>query len=115
MRRREVIAGILAGMGANPAHGQPALDELRSDARKAGFDLSHAELAAIQTYVSDFQSAAERVANAIPPAPAPKYGPRNSTRPLASENPLNAWYVTASIKGAATGPLAGKKIAIKDN
>jgi amidase len=115
MRRREVIAGILAGMGANPAHGQPALDELRSDARKAGFDLSHAELAAIQTYVSDFQSAAERVANAIPRAPAPKYGPRNSTRPLASENTLNAWYVTASIKGVATGPLAGKKIAIKDN
>ncbi len=67
MRRREVIAGMLAALGANPAHGQPALDELRSDARHAGFDLSHAELAAIQTYVSDFQNAAERVANAIPP------------------------------------------------
>jgi amidase len=115
MRRREVIAGMLAAMGANPAQGQPALDELRSDARKAGFDLSHAELAAIQTYVSDFQSAAERVANAIPPAPPPKYGPRNSARPAEAENPLNAWYVTASIKGAPTGPLAGKKIAIKDN
>jgi amidase len=59
--------------------------------------------------------AADRVSNAIPPAPSPKYGPRTSTRPAASENPLNAWYVTASIKGAPNGPLAGKKIAIKDN
>jgi amidase len=86
-----------------------------ADARAVGFDLSDTELAAIQTYVADFLKAAERVSNAIPPAPAPKYGPRNSTRPRASENPLNAWYVTASIKGAPTGPLAGKKIAIKDN
>ncbi|HEV8038879.1 MAG TPA: amidase [Bryobacteraceae bacterium] len=115
MRRREVIAGMLAAMGAGAAHGQSALDELRADARALGFDLTDQELAAIQTYVADFLRAAERVSNAIPPARAPKYGPRNSTRPLASENTLNAWYVTASIKGAASGPLAGKKIAIKDN
>ena len=115
MRRREVIAGMLAAMGGNSARGQSALDELRIDARAVGFDLSEPELAAIQTYVADFLKAAERVSNAIPPAPAPKYGPRNSTRPRASENPLNAWYVTASIKGAPAGPLAGKKIAIKDN
>jgi hypothetical protein len=28
---------------------------------------------------------------------------------------LNAWYWRCSIKGAQSGPLAGKKIAIKDN
>jgi amidase len=115
MRRRELIAGMLAAVGGTPVHGQTALDELRADAKAVGFDLSDTELAAIQTYVADFMKAAERVANAIPPAPAPKYGPRTSTRPQASENPLNAWYVTASIKGAPSGPLAGKRIAIKDN
>jgi amidase len=128
MRRREMIAGILAvagggavgcreassGAAANSS-GQPTLDDLRADAQAVGFNLSDAELKAVQTYVADFQKAADRVAKAIPPAPAPKYGPRNSTRPPASENPLNAWYVTASIKGAPTGPLAGKKIVIKDN
>jgi len=42
--------------------------------------------------------------------------PRNAGyRPAASENRLNAWYWKCSIKGAASGPLAGKKIAIKDN
>ncbi len=115
MRRREVIAGILAAMGGSAAHGESTLDELRADARAVGFDLSDAELAAIQSYVADFLKAAERVSKAIPAAPAPKYGPRNSTRPAALENPLNAWYVTTSLKGAPTGPLAGKRIAIKDN
>jgi amidase len=31
------------------------------------------------------------------------------------DNPLNAWYWRCEISGAATGPLAGKKVAVKDN
>lgn len=116
MRRREAIAGMLAAVGGSAGcRGTGLLDDLRADAKAAGFDLSDTELAAIQTYVADFLKAADRVSKAIPPPPAPKYGPRNSRRPTSSENPLSAWYVTASIKGAPTGPLAGKRIAIKDN
>ena len=49
------------------------------------------------------------------PTLAVKY-PRNAGfRPGASDNRLNAWYWRCSIKGATSGPLAGKKIAIKDN
>ena len=29
--------------------------------------------------------------------------------------PRNAWYVRTSIKGASSGPLKGKKVAVKDN
>jgi Asp-tRNA(Asn)/Glu-tRNA(Gln) amidotransferase A subunit family amidase len=36
-------------------------------------------------------------------------------RPPASDNRLNAWYWRCSIKGATSAPLAGKRIAIKDN
>jgi len=127
MRRRELIAGMLAaaaggavGCGegksaAGSGSGQATLDELRADARAVGFDLSDTELKAIQSYVADFMKATDRIAKAVPPAPPPKYGPRSGTRPAAAENPLGAWYVTTSIKGAPTGPLAGKKIAIKDN
>jgi len=127
MRRREMIAGMLAavGGGATGCHesksaassnsGQPTVDDLRQDAQALGFNLSDTELKAIQAYAGDFLKSVDRVAKAVPPPPAPKYGPRVSTRPQASENPLNAWYVTASIKGAPTGPLAGKKIAVKDN
>lgn len=42
--------------------------------------------------------------------------PRTRGRfPTAEENPRNAWYVKTSIKGAASGKLAGKKIVAKDN
>jgi amidase len=94
---------------------KPTLEELRLDARAAGFDLSDSELKAIHSYAAGFLNAADRVSKATPPALSPKYGPRESTRPPASENPLNAWYVTASIKGAPSGPLAGKRIGVKDN
>ena len=129
MRRRDAIAGMLVAVGAGsvgcreakpaadagPRQGQPTLEDLRQDAQALGFDLSDSELKAIHAYAADFLKAADRVSKSTPPAPPPKYGPRPSARPPASENPLNAWYVTASIKGAPDGPLAGKKIAIKDN
>lgn len=129
MRRREWIAGMLAAMGSGgvgcreakvagssgSSGGVPTIDELRLDAKAVGFQLSDTELKAVQSYVGDFQKAADRIAKATPPAPQPKYGPRHAARPGASENPLGAWYVTTSIKGASTGPLAGKKIVIKDN
>jgi amidase len=94
---------------------KPTLEELRLDAQAAGFDLSAAELEAIHAYAEGFLKAADRVTQATPLSPAPKYGPRESRRPHDSENPLGAWYVMSAIKGAASGPLAGKKIAVKDN
>jgi amidase len=91
------------------------LSELRLDAQALGFELSDTELQAIHSYAAVFLKTADRVSQAVPPVALPKYGHRESMRPTASENPLNAWYVTSSIKGAPGGPLAGKKIAIKDN
>ena len=40
---------------------------------------------------------------------------RPATRPSAAENPLNAWYVKSEVKGAPYGPLAGKRVVLKDN
>ena len=47
--------------------------------------------------------------------PAVKYSRKPGYRPEGDENKLNAWYYKTSIKGAARGKLAGKRIAIKDN
>ena len=119
MRRREAIAGILAAVGGSAggcsSEGHTSLDDVRRDAQAVGMELSDAELKAIHAYAADLVETADRVSKALPPAPPPKYGPRTAARPPAAENPLGAWYVTASIKGAPTGPLAGKKIVIKDN
>jgi amidase len=47
--------------------------------------------------------------------PAVKYPRTPGYRPEGEENKYNAWYVKTEIKGAASGKLAGKKVAIKDN
>lgn len=46
---------------------------------------------------------------------APVIPERTSSRPSEEDNPLGAWYVTTEITGAAEGPLAGRRVAIKDN
>ncbi|GAB3344789.1 amidase [Modestobacter lapidis] len=42
-------------------------------------------------------------------------GPVESRFPTAEEDPHHAWYVRTSIRGAAEGPLAGMKLAVKDS
>ena len=50
------------------------------------------------------------------PAPlAPRYPRTPGWRPDPSDNPYNAWYWRCEIAGASDGPLAGKRVAIKDN
>ena len=47
--------------------------------------------------------------------PQVKYPRTPGYFPDPAENPRNAWYVKTSIKGASSGPLKGKKVAVKDN
>ena len=46
--------------------------------------------------------------------PEVKYPKRSFSFPKKKDNPLNAWYVRTSLKGAASGPLKGRTVAIKD-
>lgn len=56
------------------------------------------------------------VVDALPDFLPPVDYPRTpGYRPQPSENPLNAWYVKAEVRGAPRGPLAGKKVVLKDN
>src|SRR5215213_9532288 len=40
---------------------------------------------------------------------------RSYAIPEPADNPLNGWYVTAGLTGADGGPLAGRRVAVKDN
>jgi amidase len=53
-----------------------------------------------------------RHADYLPPVDYPR---TSGYRPTAEENPINAWYVKTEMRGAPRGPLAGKKVALKDN
>jgi amidase len=47
-----------------------------------------------------------------PPVPE---GDRRWWTPMAEENPLGAWYVRSAIRARDDGPLAGMRVAVKDN
>ncbi|HED2544772.1 amidase [Raoultella planticola] len=47
--------------------------------------------------------------------PSVRYPRAAGYRPDGEENPLNAWYYKTEVTGAATGKLAGRTVALKDN
>ncbi len=47
--------------------------------------------------------------------PAVRYPRTPGYRPAAAENRLNAWAAKTEVRGAPYGPLAGKRVVLKDN
>jgi amidase len=93
----------------------PTLDQLRAIAHEYNLHLSDADLASFRDLISATFASYERIDQLTEPGLPLRYGRTGSYRPTLEENPLNAWYQKCSIKGAANGPLSGKRIAIKDN
>ena len=93
----------------------PSLDVLSRIALQYGFDLTGAELESFQRIVGGMMSTCARLDELPEPALPVRYPRTSGHRPLPDENPLNAWYWRCSIHGAGSGPLAGKRVAIKDN
>ena len=77
--------------------------------------MSDADLELFRGLMSATFESYRRIDQLPEPALPVHYARTGGYRPTAEENPLNAWYQKCSIKGAASGPLAGKRIAIKDN
>ena len=94
---------------------KPPLDELGRIAKSYGLDASAEDLASFRNLMDGVLASYRRLDQFAEPTLPVKYPRDAGYRPPASENRLNAWYWKCSIKGAPSGPLAGKKIAIKDN
>jgi len=80
-----------------------------------GLDCSDSELDDYAELITTWQESYNRVAELPEPKLPVKYSRTPGYRPSVEENPLNAWYFKTNIKGAETGKLAGKSLAIKDN
>jgi amidase len=93
----------------------PTTEQLLEAADEVGLALSDADIASYLGLLKG-NIDAYNVVDALPDnLPTVKY-PRTPGRfPTPAENTHNAWYVRTSIKGAASGPLKGKRIAVKDN
>ena len=94
---------------------KPPLDELQRIARAYDLDFSAEEIVSFRNLMDGVLASYRRLDQFAEPTLPVKYPRDAGFRPPASENRLNAWYWKCSIKGASSGKLAGKRIAIKDN
>jgi amidase len=98
-----------------PTFEKPSVADLRHAADLLGMKPSMHYLNAVQDIVAPL-CAAYAALDAVPDEkPAVKYPRDGGQRPTAAENPLGAWYVKTAIKGAPSGRLAGRRVALKDN
>ncbi|HZR03058.1 MAG TPA: amidase [Burkholderiales bacterium] len=93
----------------------PTPEQLRAAAAEVGLSLTDAD---VQSYIGLIKPNVDvyNLIDAMPDyLPIVKYPRSPGYFPSPEENARNAWYVKTSIKGADSGPLKGKKIAVKDN
>ena len=94
---------------------RPTLAQLQDVALGLGIHLSEAQAATYNTLLQGNFDAYDAV-DAMPDyQPAVTYPRTPGYRPAGEENKYGAWYVKTTIKGAATGLLAGKTVVLKDN
>lgn len=93
----------------------PTIEQLREIAGMYNMHLRDAELEAFRGLMSATFASYQCIDQLSEPVLPVRYLRTGSVRPSAAENPFNAWYQRCSIRGAASGPLAGKRIALKDN
>ena len=94
---------------------RPTLEQMKRIVDKLHMSMSDHEVGEYLEVLEGTMLAYDRI-NQLPDyLPEVRYPRTPGTRPSAAENPLGAWYVKTEIKGAPYGPLAGKRIVIKDN
>ncbi|HYZ31047.1 MAG TPA: amidase, partial [Crenalkalicoccus sp.] len=93
----------------------PTVETLREVAAELGLTMSDDELAQHRACLEGGIAAYNLVDQMPDELPEVRYPRTPGRRPAAEENRYNAWYVKATIEGAASGKLKGKKVAIKDN
>ena len=94
---------------------RPTHAQLRDIVEELGMSMSDAR---VQEFLDVMQGTLDAydVVDAMPDHLPPVLYPRTSGyRPSPEENPLNAWYVKAEVRGAPRGPLQGRTVALKDN
>jgi amidase len=94
---------------------KPSIEDLRKAAAAFHLNPSPEDLISFRGLTDGVIASYRRLDELTEPRPPVKYPRTTGYRPGPEENKLNAWYWKCSIKGAPSGPLAGKKFAIKDN
>jgi amidase len=94
---------------------RPTLEQLKSIVSDLHMSMSDREVAEYLEVLEGTFKSYDRIAALPDNLPAVRYPRTPGYKPAASENPMNAWAVKSEVRGAAHGPLAGKRIVLKDN
>ena len=94
----------------------PTPDQLKTVAADLGLSLSDDDVeefgGMMAATLRDYYAPLDALPDNLPEITYPR---TPGHRPDAAEDPLHAWYVKSSVTGAASGPLAGKQVVLKDN
>jgi amidase len=93
---------------------RPTLQQMREMSVALGFSMSDDELQRYLGVMEPYVQGYDRLAAQPDFLPEVRYPRAPGHRPDPSENLLNAWYYKTDIRGAPSGPLAGKRIVVKD-
>jgi amidase len=94
---------------------RPNLNQLRAVAEDLGMNMSDADLESYSKLLEGNFAAYDLIESMPDYLPEVKYPRTPGYRPEGEENKYNAWYYKTTIKGAPSGKLSGKTIALKDN
>lgn len=93
----------------------PTVKQLLEIAGSFGMTLTSEDAASFRGLMAGSIASYDRLDELTEPKLPVKYPRSAGYRPGKEENPWNAWYWKTDIRGSASGVLAGKKVAIKDN
>jgi amidase len=94
---------------------RPTISELDAIAASYNLTFTSEELALMGALADATMASYDRLDQLTEPSLPVHYPRTPGYRPAPEENPLNAWYWRSEIRGADSGSLAGKTLAIKDN
>lgn len=93
----------------------PTPDQLLAVADQCGLALSDEDVTSFRALMQGSVDAYNVVAAMPDEVPEVKYPRTPGYRPAPEENTRNAWYRKSVVKGAPSGKLKGKTVALKDN
>lgn len=94
---------------------RPTVEEVQAAASEIGIKFDASEAAIYHELMQGQLDAYDLVDSLKAELPEVAYPRSAGEIPAPEDNPYNAWAVKTSLKGAATGKLENKRVAIKDN
>jgi amidase len=94
---------------------RPTLDQMKEIVNSLHMSMSEREIGEYLDVMEGTLQAYDRLTQLPDYLPPVRYPRTPGYRPSAAENPLNAWAVKSEVRGAPYGPLAGKRVVLKDN